>query len=105
TGAAAGDRENIPHDAPTRRENEERLSHFLPSSAMMSGVIRLQTLKPTMSFPNLRELLEARADAAPEKIFLYSEADGRRLTYREFDAAVNRAANLLSAHGLGKGDV
>jgi long-chain acyl-CoA synthetase len=54
---------------------------------------------------NLRDLLEARADAAPEKVFLFSEADGRRFTYREFDAAVNRAANVLSAHGIGKGDV
>src|SRR5215210_8261176 len=56
-------------------------------------------------YQNLRELLEARADAAPEKVFLFSEADGRRLTYREFDAAVNRAANMLSSHGVGKGDV
>src|SRR5918998_1527521 len=58
-----------------------------------------------MSFQNLRELLEARAEAAPEKVFLFSEADGRRYTYREFDAAVNRAANLLAAHGIGRGDV
>ena len=58
-----------------------------------------------MDFRNLRELLEARADASPEKVFLFSEADGRRFTYREFDAAVNRAANLLSSRGVGKGDV
>jgi long-chain acyl-CoA synthetase len=58
-----------------------------------------------MSFQNLRGLLEARAGAAPEKVFLFSEADGRRFTYREFDAAVNRAANLLAARGAGKGDV
>ncbi|HEX8290230.1 MAG TPA: AMP-binding protein, partial [Pyrinomonadaceae bacterium] len=58
-----------------------------------------------MSFSNLRELLEARADAAPEKVFLFSEADGRRFTYREFDAAVNRAANMLAARGVGRGDV
>jgi long-chain acyl-CoA synthetase len=58
-----------------------------------------------MNFQNLRELLEARADAAPEKVFLFSEADGRRFTYREFDAAVNRASHMLSAHGVGKGDV
>src|SRR5215212_679536 len=56
-------------------------------------------------FQNLRGLLEARAEAAPEKVFLFSEADGRRFTYREFDAAVNRASNLLSARGVGKGDV
>ncbi|HEX8338538.1 MAG TPA: long-chain fatty acid--CoA ligase [Pyrinomonadaceae bacterium] len=57
-----------------------------------------------MSFSNLRELLEARAAAAPGKVFLFSEADGRRFTYREFDAAVNRAANMLAARGVGKGD-
>src|ERR671916_1614906 len=58
-----------------------------------------------MSFQNLRELLEARAGAAPEKVFLFSEADGRRFTYGEFDAAANRAANMLAARGVGKGDV
>src|ERR1044071_8983344 len=57
------------------------------------------------NFRNLRELLEARAAAAPEKGLLFSEADGRRFTYAEFDAAVNRAANMLSARGVGKGDV
>jgi long-chain acyl-CoA synthetase len=58
-----------------------------------------------MTIKNLRELLEARAAASPEKVFLFSERDGRRFTYREFDAAVNRAANMLSAHGVAKGDV
>jgi acyl-CoA synthetase (AMP-forming)/AMP-acid ligase II len=59
----------------------------------------------TEDFRNLRELLEARAAETPEKVFLFSEADGRSYTYREFDAAVNRAANLLAASGIGKGDV
>ncbi|MDT7808326.1 MAG: long-chain acyl-CoA synthetase [Acidobacteriota bacterium] len=54
---------------------------------------------------SLRELLEARATATPEKLFLFSEADGRRFTFRELDAAVNRAANLLAAHGVARGDV
>jgi len=54
---------------------------------------------------NLRELLEQRAGATPEKIFLFSEPDGRRFTYSEFDLAVNRAVSLLVAHGIGKGDV
>src|ERR671915_1769233 len=58
-----------------------------------------------MSFQNLRELLEARAGAAPEKVFLFSERDGRRFTYGELDAAVNRAANMLAARGVGRGDV
>jgi long-chain acyl-CoA synthetase len=58
----------------------------------------------TENLANLRELLERRAAASPEKVFLFSEADGRRFTYREFDAAVNRAANMLHARGVSKGD-
>ncbi len=58
-----------------------------------------------MDFQNLRELLEARAESAPGKVYLFSEADGRRFNYREFDAAVNRAANLLAARGVRRGDV
>jgi long-chain acyl-CoA synthetase len=54
---------------------------------------------------NLGHLLELRAAAMPEKLFLFSSEDGRRYTYAEFDAAVNRAANLLVAHGIDKGDV
>ena len=54
---------------------------------------------------NLRKLLEQRAGAAPGKVFLFSEFDGRQFTYADFDAAVNRAAALLTAHGVEKGDV
>ena len=53
----------------------------------------------------LRELLESRATATPEKHFLFSEADGRRFTFAEFDRVVNRTASLLEAHGVSKGDV
>jgi long-chain acyl-CoA synthetase len=54
---------------------------------------------------NLRELLEARARRAPDKVFLFSEVDGRKYSYAEFDAAVNRAARLLLSHGVEKGAV
>lgn len=54
---------------------------------------------------SLRGLIEARAGATPEKPFLFSEPDGRRFTYAEFDGAVNRAAVMLASHGIGKGDV
>ena len=54
--------------------------------------------------PNIRALLESRAQATPDKHFLFSEADGRRYTYAEFDAAVKRAAHLLAARGIVKGD-
>ncbi len=54
---------------------------------------------------SLRELLEQRVIATPNKDFLFSESDGRRFTYAEFDRAVDRAANMLASHGVRKGDV
>ena len=51
------------------------------------------------------ELLQQRVAAAPDKLFLFSEADKRQFTYKEFDAAVMRTANMLAAHGVQKGDV
>jgi long-chain acyl-CoA synthetase len=54
---------------------------------------------------NLRELLEQRAGASLDKVFLFSEPDGRQFTYSEFVLAVNRAASMLVRHGIGKGDV
>jgi long-chain acyl-CoA synthetase len=53
---------------------------------------------------NIRELLEQRALATPDKAFLFSEADGRSYTYALFDAAVNRAARMIAARGIKKGD-
>ncbi len=54
---------------------------------------------------NLRELLEQRLVASGAKTFLFSEADGRRFTYSEFNKAVHRTAALLVSRGIGKGDV
>jgi long-chain acyl-CoA synthetase len=54
---------------------------------------------------SIPELLHERASAAPDKLFLLSEADGRQFTYREFEEAVARAAGMLAAHGIAKGDV
>jgi long-chain acyl-CoA synthetase len=62
--------------------------------------------QPLKNLPNnLRELLEQRAGEAPDKPFLFSEADGRRFNYADFDAAVNRTAALLASQGVQKGDV
>ncbi len=59
----------------------------------------------TESSPNnLPELLTARVKQWPDKHFLFSEADGRRFTYEEFGNAVQRAARMLAASGIGKGD-
>jgi long-chain acyl-CoA synthetase len=55
-----------------------------------------------MSIP---ELLKQRVAAAPEKAFIFSEADKRQFTYNEFATAVARTANLLAASGVRKGDV
>jgi long-chain acyl-CoA synthetase len=54
---------------------------------------------------NIPELLRQRADAAPDKIFLFSEADKREFSYREFETAVARTAGMLFAKGIRKGDV
>jgi long-chain acyl-CoA synthetase len=54
---------------------------------------------------NVRHLIEKRASATPEKPFLFSEADGRSWTYREFDLAVNRTANMLLENGVSARDV
>lgn len=54
---------------------------------------------------NIPALLRQRVASAPDKLFLFSEADGRRFTYREFAAAVDRAAALLVSRGIARGDV
>ncbi len=54
---------------------------------------------------NLPQLLDQRVKARPEKSLLFSESDGREFTYAEFRAAVDRAARLLTARGVVKGDV
>ena len=54
---------------------------------------------------HLREMLEQRVAIAPDNLFLFSEADGRRYTYAEFEQAVNYAALLLIEHGINRGDV
>jgi long-chain acyl-CoA synthetase len=59
----------------------------------------------TMEPRNIPELLRQRAGMAPDKVFLLSETDGRQFTYREFEAAVQRAAGMLATHGVRKGDV
>lgn len=59
------------------------------------------TLEPR----SIPELLHQRASAAPEKVFLLSEADKRQFTYRKFEQAVGRTAGMLAARGISKGAV
>src|SRR5712692_489061 len=61
--------------------------------------------EPTYAPGNIRELLEQRAQAEPDKLFLFSEADERRFTYAQFNSAVDATARLLASNNIGKGDV
>ena len=54
---------------------------------------------------SIPELLKQRVTAAPDKLFLFSEADKRQFTYKQFEAAVMRTARMLAAKGVGYGDV
>ena len=49
---------------------------------------------------SIPELLQQRVNAMPDKPFLFSEADKRQFTYKEFEAAVMRTAGMLAANGL-----
>lgn len=59
----------------------------------------------TDNINNIGELLARRRGSTPDRAFLLSEPDGRQFTYAEFSLAVNRAAAMLAAQGIRKGDV
>lgn len=59
----------------------------------------------TLEAQNIPGLLQQRAAAAPDKIFLVSEVDRRQFTFREFESVVRRVAGMLAANGVRKGDV
>jgi len=59
----------------------------------------------TADFQNIPQLLRARIAASPDKIFLFSESDGRQYTYKQFGEAVQRTASLLAEKGITKGHV
>ena len=61
--------------------------------------------KPLNEPESIAALLADRAQKVPEKVFLFSEADGRQFSYARFAAAVERAAAMLQSHGVTKGDV
>src|SRR5678816_1994475 len=59
----------------------------------------------TVEPQSIPELLAQRVRATPDKVFLFSEADQRKFTYRETEAAVVRTAGMLAANGIRKRDV
>jgi crotonobetaine/carnitine-CoA ligase len=61
----------------------------------------------TVGNRTLRQLLEYRARTTPQRLFvLFDDLQGNttRLSYAEFDAQVNRAANMLHALGIRHND-
>jgi long-chain acyl-CoA synthetase len=54
-------------------------------------------------FENIHELLHHRAEQTPDKEFLFDQAGGGALTYREFEREVETAASLLLSLGAGPG--
>src|SRR5215217_261759 len=54
---------------------------------------------------SILELLRQRVTDAPDKPFLFSEADKRQCTYKEFETSVKRTAAMLASNGVRKGDV
>jgi acyl-CoA synthetase (AMP-forming)/AMP-acid ligase II len=51
---------------------------------------------------NLADMLESVVDAVPDREALYAE--GRRLSFREFDERANQLAHHFAANGIGLGD-
>jgi long-chain acyl-CoA synthetase len=56
------------------------------------------------SFENIGQLLASRVARAPDKEFLFSAADQRVFTYRQFAEEVERAADLLASLGAARGE-
>src|SRR6266700_1589365 len=54
---------------------------------------------------NLGQLLRQRTAQTPDKHFLFSEPDGRKFSYTEFESAVDRVSRMLASRGVAKGDV
>jgi crotonobetaine/carnitine-CoA ligase len=52
---------------------------------------------------NIRELLEEQAQKYPDKVFLYF--DEEKITYQDFNIAINRVANAFRKMGINKGDM
>ena len=68
-------------------------AQFTESTRSAIAIARQQTLG---------DLLRRTALRVPEKVAIINGS--RTLTFAEFDAAVNRCANMLAAKGLTKGD-
>jgi len=55
-----------------------------------------------MNIRNIRELFEEQVKRSPDKVFSYF--GDQQITYGEFDANINRAANVFLDLGIQKGD-
>src|SRR5437764_6931707 len=82
-----------------------QLTNLLVATLDQSDFNLLYCAPMADSVSNIYELLGARVANAPDKSFLFSEADDRKFSYRQFQAAVDRAAAMLVSQHIGKGDV
>lgn len=74
---------------------------------MASSAVRLLTMKPS-TVASVGLVFQRAAHKHPERVFLrFVEPDGtvRELTYGDANELVNRYASVLSAHGVGDGEV
>jgi long-chain acyl-CoA synthetase len=84
----------------------QRVREKSQGAAALATPVQITILRTMPSeATNIDELLEQRVTRAPDKVFLFSEPNGRSFTYSEFREAVNRAAAMLAANGITKGDV
>jgi fatty-acyl-CoA synthase len=77
------------------------LDRLVSMARLVPLIHRTLRHKPT-STRTVGDLLEERAAAHPERVFLYCE--DRRVTYAALNAAANRVAHWAHGHGLRSGD-
>jgi crotonobetaine/carnitine-CoA ligase len=61
-----------------------------------------ESAKRTDGYSNIREVIEAAVERDPDKVYLI--CGEQRVTYREFDRQINRAANGFLKLGIRKGE-
>lgn len=79
-----------------------RLARKLSRPGVLAALVRLQRMD-AKAFDSIARRLERAAVRWPDNTAV--QADGKRWTWREFNAWSNRYAYALQGQGLGKGDV
>src|SRR5690606_14877243 len=95
-------RRGHPPPRPTPRRCRQPSARSAERNTMPDHETTLARTIATARSQTVGDLLRRSAQRFPERLAI-ADAE-RRLTYREFDAVVNRVANALIARGIGKGD-